>query len=68
VHVTFKTAQLKRCYERGEEAQRCWGDAVGRRYVQRINVLYAAESVQDLFRMPPLRFHPLKGTGRGSSR
>jgi proteic killer suppression protein len=65
VRVTFRTARLKRCYEKSEEAQRRWGRAVGRRYVERIGILYAAESVEDLYRMPPLRFHPLTGNWRG---
>ena len=65
MQVTFRTAQLKRCYERIEEAKGRWGDTVGDRYVGRINALYAAESVEDLFRLPPLRFHPLKGDRKG---
>lgn len=38
---------------------------MARRYAQRINDLYAAETVEDLYRIPPLRFHPLKGDRRG---
>jgi proteic killer suppression protein len=65
VRVTFRTARLKRCYEKSEEAQRRWGGAVGRRYVERVNILYAAESVGDLYKMLSLQFHPLTGDRRG---
>jgi proteic killer suppression protein len=38
---------------------------VARRYVQRVDILYAAESIEDLHRMTVLRFHPLKGNRKG---
>jgi toxin HigB-1 len=65
VQVKFRTRQLQRCYESHAAATRRWGAPVARRYVQRINDLYAAESVEDLYRIPPLRFHPLKGDRQG---
>jgi proteic killer suppression protein len=65
VQVKFRTRQLQRGYESHAEATRRWGAAVARRYVQRINDLYAAETVEDLYRIPPLRFHQLKGNRQG---
>lgn len=61
MQVNFRTKQLQRCYESHAAATRRWGATVARRYVQRINDLYAAETIEDLYRIPPLRFHPLKG-------
>lgn len=65
MHVNFRTRQLQRCYESHKEAARQWGAAVARRYIERVGVLYATETVDDLYRIPPLRFHPLKGARRG---
>lgn len=48
-----------------DEAIRRWGDAVGRRYVQRISILQTADSVEDLYRIPQFRFHPLSGDRKG---
>jgi proteic killer suppression protein len=38
---------------------------VARRYIERVNILYQAKSVDDLFKIPPLKFHPLKGDRKG---
>jgi len=65
VQVKSRTRQLQRCYESHTAATRRWGATVARRYVQRVNDLHAAETVEDLYRIPPLRFHPLKGGRQG---
>ncbi len=65
MHVTFRTVRLQRCYEKFAEATRQWGAAVARRYVERIDILYACQSIDDLGKMAPLRFHPLKGKRAG---
>ena len=65
MQVKFRTRQLQRCYESHAAATRRWGATVARRYVQRINDVYAAETIEDLYRIPPLRFHPLKGDRQG---
>ena len=61
MQVTFRTAQLERCYKEINAGTRRWGEAVARRYVQRISILYAAASIADLRAMTALRFHALKG-------
>ena len=68
VQVKFRTKQLQRCYESQKDAIQKWGADVARRYVQRIGILYAAETVEDLHRIPVLRSHPLKGNRRGAIR
>ncbi len=65
MQVNFRTKQLQRCYESHHEATRRGGATVARRYVQRIDDLYAAETIEDLDRIPPLRFHALKGDRQG---
>ena len=65
VQVEFRTARLRTCYTNSSAAARAWGDKVGRRYIQRVDVLKAAKSADDLHKIPPLRFHPLKGDRQG---
>lgn len=65
MQVKFRTKQLQRCYESHKDAARKWGAGVARRYVERIGILYAAETVEDLHRIPVLRLHPLKGNRQG---
>lgn len=63
--VEFRTARLRKCYTNSAAAAREWGDKVGRRYIERVNVLKAAKSADDLHRITALRFHPLKGNQEG---
>jgi len=63
--VTFKTAELERCYVQSSEGKRAWGEKVARLYGRRVDALYAAESAQDLYALAALRFHPLKGDRAG---
>jgi proteic killer suppression protein len=65
VQVEFRTAGLRRCYTDSSAATREWGDKIGRRYIERVNVLKVAKSADDLHKMPSLRFHPLKGDREG---
>lgn len=63
--IEFRTAGLRKCYEENSQAVRRWGGEVARRYVDRINILLAAQSVGDLHTIPQLKFHSLKGTRSG---
>jgi proteic killer suppression protein len=65
VQVTFRTARLQKCYTDSAAAARAWGNKVGRRYIERVNVLKAAKSAGDLHAIAALRFHPLKGKQAG---
>jgi proteic killer suppression protein len=64
VQVEFRTT-LQRCYESLKDATRQWGADVARRYVQRIGILYATATVEELHRLAVLRLHPLKGKRQG---
>ena len=63
--MVFASNHLRGCFEECGEAARVWGAHVGRRYIQRINVLLAAEAFQDLYTVRSLRLHPLKGDRTG---
>ena len=65
MQVRFRTAQLRICYEQHRQGERAWGVEVARRFVGRINLLYAVETVADLYKMKALRFHELKGGRQG---
>ena len=65
MEVTFRSKQLKLCYEDSAKAVQKWGTAVGRKYVTRINQLFAAKDFQETYNIRPLRLHPLKGVREG---
>ncbi|MBI2171777.1 MAG: type II toxin-antitoxin system RelE/ParE family toxin [Chloroflexi bacterium] len=59
--LTFASRQLERCYTDEVEAARTWGPQVGRRYIERVTLLYKVRSLQELMTFRALRLHPLKG-------
>ncbi len=63
--VRFRTRRLQRCFEQSEDAARSWGPEVGRRYIQRVAALLAAERVSDLYNVRALDLRPLTGDRRG---
>lgn len=65
MHIIFSTNKLEACYKSGAEASRAWGQVVGRKYVQRLNIIRATDSLEDLKKFRILRCHPLKGDRAG---
>lgn len=65
MEITFATNQLRRNFEESDRAVRKWGPVVGRRFVMRIEQIYAVQSFEDLYGLQALRLHPLKGTRSG---
>ena len=65
MEVTFNTNQLRRNYEESVRATRQWGTDVGRKYITRINELYAVKVFQDAYNIRSMRLHPLKGSKSG---
>ena len=63
--VEFRTRRLEKCYTTHKSAFRTWGDVVGRKYIQRINVIKAARGMDELFLIGELKCHPLKGNRKG---
>lgn len=56
---------MRECYEESKRAVQEWGNKIARRYVERINILKAAKSGDDLYKIAPLRVHALKGKKKG---
>lgn len=65
MEIEFRTSSLERAYAESAEANRRWGQAIGRKYVQRIKAIAAASSVAELRRARALRLHQLGGERRG---
>jgi len=65
VEVEFRSRRLRQRYERSADAVRAWGPDVGRRYVQRLDALFSAERLQDLFEIRAFDLHPLTGDRSG---
>lgn len=65
MQVSFRTNRLLRNYEQSARAIREWGPDVGRKYVTRINQLYAVKDFQEAYKIQSLRLHPLMGSKRG---
>lgn len=65
MQVRFRTRQLERCAAELNSAARAWGPRVGRRYVERVQLLQEAPSLDELFAVRTLGFHPLRGDRRG---
>lgn len=63
--VKFRTRKLENCFLQLKQAVREFGDVVGRKYVQRINIIKSSNSLDDLSKLPGLRCHPLKGDRAG---
>ncbi len=63
--VSFRTTKLQRAYEESARAIRFFGPEVGRRYVQRINVIKASRHLEDLKAQRTLRCHELRGNRAG---
>lgn len=63
--VKFRTKRLEECYQHHKVAVREFGDEIARRYVLRINIIKSTRSVDELRRLPGLRFHALSGSRQG---
>ena len=65
MHVRFRTKKLERCFEQIKQATRIMGPEVGRRYVQRVKIIFASRDIDELRTLPGLRCHALKGNREG---
>lgn len=63
--VAFRSRRLQQRYERSAEAIRAWGPDVGRRYIQRVESLFGADRIQDLYQVRAFDLHPLTGDRAG---
>ena len=65
VEVVFRSKKLETYYKNSKKGCKVWGDAVARRYIQRIDLLQEAENMLEVHKLPGLRCHPLKGKREG---
>lgn len=63
--VVFRTKKLERCFKVSKVAFAEFGEVVGRRYIQRINIIRSSRNLEDLKAQRSLRCHPLKGNRKG---
>lgn len=65
MQVEFRTKKLEKQYRDSKQAIREYGEAVARRYVQRINIIKHAVDIEELERLPVIDCHLLKGNRKG---
>ena len=65
MEVVFRTKRLQRNFQESIGAVRQWGPDVGRKYINRIEQIYAARNFGALYHIRSLRLHPLKGAKKG---
>ncbi|MEB2296503.1 MAG: type II toxin-antitoxin system RelE/ParE family toxin [Ignavibacteria bacterium] len=65
MQVRFRTNTLKKQYEISDKAISAYGIKVGRRYIERINIIKKSHSIDDLKATRILRCHQLKGDRKG---
>ena len=65
ITVKYKRKSLEKWYRNRNEARKKWGPIVGEKYIKQLSLVYASETIDDLYSIPQLRFHPLKGDREG---
>lgn len=65
MEVSFRTNKLRRAYQEADRAYRQWGEDVGRKYVQRVEVLHNMPTFEGIKQIRAYRPHPLKGERAG---
>jgi proteic killer suppression protein len=65
LYIEFRKNILRKQFENSAEAIKAYGEQVGRKYIERINILKRANNINELSQMHALRCHPLHGTRAG---
>lgn len=65
MQVLFRTNKLEKCFLDSKTAFRTFGQEVGERYIQRIQIMQATPDLRLLMLLPRLRCHALKGDRAG---
>lgn len=65
MEVEFGKKKLEKFYRESAKAARAYGEQVARKYILRINTIKAAQNLDELFTLPGLKCHPLKGNRKG---
>ncbi len=61
MEVRFGSRRLEKCYQESKGAIRAWGPDAGRKYIARVQALFAARGFDDLLTIRSLGLHKLKG-------
>lgn len=65
MQIEFRTKKLQKQYEFSQQAFRAYGQDVGKKYIQRINIIKQTRSFDELKLLHGLNCHPLKGDRKG---
>ena len=65
MEILFRTRKLERQFTKSAEAIKAFGQEVGRRYIQRLNIMAAARDLEEVMALPGLRCHELAGNRKG---
>ena len=65
MEVYFSSQRLQQRYQDSASAVQQWGIDVARRYVTRINQLYAMKDLEEANNIKSLRLHPINGAKKG---
>ena len=65
MEIRFRKVKLKKQYDDYRQAEKAYGVQVGRRYIQRINIVKNSASINDLIKIEALSCHRLKGDRKG---
>jgi proteic killer suppression protein len=65
LQIKFKTKKLQKQYENHSLAIKEYGQTIAKRYIMRINTIQNSKTIDDLYHIPTLKFHPLKGNRSG---
>lgn len=63
--IRFRTNTLQKQYEESALAFAAYGERVGRKYIERINIIKKSKNIDELSSIRTLRCHPLKGKRKG---
>lgn len=61
MQIVFRTKRLCQAYEEVDRAIRLWGLDVARKYIQRVEAIYAAQNFDEIKRLQAFKAHQLKG-------
>ena len=61
----FSHTETQEQYSKSQEASKAYGSEVARRYVQRVNIIKTARSIEELEDLPGFRCQRLKGNRKG---
>ena len=65
MEIVFKTARMKRESEDHRWLSRGYGSRQAKEIIARLNELFSAESLYDIWRLPQARLHALSGNFKG---